>query len=92
MIITFLLLIESGWSVTLPDSKQSQPKKQHRSKLAEYAGEAFEDYLDRASRNPPCKPFQVDETALGVTTKLWKLSDMVKMLKDWENNQGQKSN
>jgi IS1 family transposase len=30
--------------------------------------------------------------AAGVTTTLWELSDMVKMLEEWENNQGQKSN
>jgi IS1 family transposase len=28
--------------------------------------------------------------AAGVTTKLWELSDMVKVLEDWENNQDQK--
>ena len=30
--------------------------------------------------------------AAGVTTKLWELADMVKVLEEWENNQAQKSN
>ena len=30
--------------------------------------------------------------AAGVTAQLWELADMVKVLEDWENNQGQKSN
>ncbi|HEX5325045.1 MAG TPA: IS1 family transposase, partial [Acetobacteraceae bacterium] len=30
--------------------------------------------------------------AAGVTTKLWELADMVKVLEEWENNQDQKSN
>ena len=30
--------------------------------------------------------------AAGVSAKLWELSDMVKVLEDWENNQGQNSN
>ena len=30
--------------------------------------------------------------AAGVTSQLWELADMVKVLEDWENNQGQKSN
>jgi IS1 family transposase len=30
--------------------------------------------------------------AAGVTQTLWELEDMVKVLEDWENNQGQKSN
>jgi hypothetical protein len=30
--------------------------------------------------------------AAGVTTRLWELADMVKVLEDWENNQAEKSN
>ena len=42
----------------------------------------------RIHGSPRCTPAM----AASVTPKLWELADLVKVLQDWENNQGQKSN